>query len=31
MIGNADHLLHRLVVAVEQWLNEHPIARQKTA
>ena len=31
MIGNADQLLHRLVDAVEEWTEEHPISRQKTA
>ena len=31
MIGNADQLLHRLVAAVEKWLDERPITRQKSA
>ena len=31
MIGNADQLLHRLVEAVEEWTEERPISRQKTA
>jgi hypothetical protein len=31
MIGNADQLLHRLVEAVEEWVEEPPISRQKTA
>ena len=31
MIGNADQLLHRLVAAVEEWLEERPITRQKSA
>ena len=31
MIGNADQLLHRLVRAVEEWLEERPITRQKSA
>jgi hypothetical protein len=31
MIGNADQLLHRLVDAVEEWTEERPISRQKTA
>ena len=31
MIGNADQLLHRLVGAVEEWAEERPISRQKTA
>jgi hypothetical protein len=30
MIGNADQLLHRLVNAVEEWI-ERPLSRQKTA
>jgi hypothetical protein len=31
MIGSADQLLHRLVDAVEEWVEERPISRQKTA
>jgi hypothetical protein len=31
MIGNADQLLHRLVQAVEEWVEDHPLARQKSA
>jgi len=31
MIGNADQLLHRLTNAVEEWIEGHPIAKQKTA
>jgi hypothetical protein len=31
MIGSADQLLHRLVAAVEEWINERPITRQKSA
>lgn len=31
MIGNADQLLHRLVVAVEEWVEDRPLSRQKTA
>lgn len=31
MIGNADQLLHRLVEAVEQWTEERPFSRQKSA
>ena len=31
MIGNADQLLHRLVAAVEEWIEEHPLSRQKSA
>ena len=31
MIGNADQLLHRLVDAVEDLVEEFPRARQKSA
>jgi hypothetical protein len=31
MIGNADQLLHRLVEAVEEWTEERPASRQKSA
>ncbi|HEU4414594.1 MAG TPA: hypothetical protein VFT65_07395 [Candidatus Angelobacter sp.] len=31
MIGNADQLLHRLVDAVEDWVEERPLSRQKSA
>ena len=31
MIGNADQLLHRLVDAVENWVEERPVSRQKSA
>jgi hypothetical protein len=31
MIGNADQLLHRLVSAVEEWIQDQPLARQKSA
>lgn len=31
MIGNADQLLHRLVEAVEDWAEELPVGRQKSA
>lgn len=31
MIGNADQLLHRLVQAVEEWIEERPLSRQKSA
>jgi hypothetical protein len=31
MIGNADQLLHRLVGAVEDLIEDHPLARQKSA
>jgi hypothetical protein len=31
MIGNADQLLHRLVKAVEEWSEERPVSRQKSA
>lgn len=31
MIGNADQLLHRLVAAVEDLIEEHPLSRQKSA
>lgn len=31
MIGNADQLLHRLVSAVEEWIDEPHLIRQKTA
>lgn len=31
MIGNADQLLHRLVSAVEEWIDEPRLIRQKTA
>ncbi|HZD94762.1 MAG TPA: hypothetical protein VE133_10940 [Candidatus Sulfotelmatobacter sp.] len=31
MIGNADQLLHRLVAAVEDLIDERSLARQKSA
>ena len=31
MIGNADQLLHRLIAAVEEWVEDRPLSRQKTA
>jgi hypothetical protein len=31
MIGNADQLLHRLVNAVEEFIEERPLIRQKSA
>ena len=31
MIGNADQLLHRLVEAVEEWIEDRPLSRQKSA
>jgi hypothetical protein len=31
MIGNAEQLLHRLVAAVEEWIEERPLGRQKSA
>jgi hypothetical protein len=31
MIGNADQLLHRLVDAVEEWIEGHGVSRQKSA
>lgn len=31
MIGNADQLLHRLVSAVEEWLEGPALRRQKSA
>ena len=31
MIGNADQLLHRLIVAVEEWVEDRPLSRQKSA
>ena len=31
MIGNADQLLHRLVQAVDEWIEERPLSRQKSA
>lgn len=31
MIGNADQLLHRLVRAVEEWIEDRPASRQKSA
>lgn len=31
MIGNADQLLHRLVRAVEDWIEGRPLSRQKSA
>ena len=31
MIGNADQLLHRLVRAVEEWIEDRPVSRQKSA
>lgn len=31
MIGNADQLLHRLVSAVEEWLEGPALSRQKSA
>jgi hypothetical protein len=31
MIGNADQLLHRLVAAVEDLIEERPLTRQKSA
>jgi hypothetical protein len=31
MIGNADQLLHRLVDAVEDWVADWPMNRQKSA
>ncbi len=31
MIGNADHLLHRLADAVEEFIDGHPLAQQKSA
>jgi len=31
MIGNADQLLHRLVQAVEEWVEDRPQFRQKSA
>jgi len=31
MIGNADQLLQRLIVAVEPWVEDCPLSRQKSA
>lgn len=31
MIGNADQLLHRLVDAVEEWIEDRGRSRQKSA
>lgn len=31
MIGNADQLLHRLVDAVEEWIDGRGVSRQKSA
>jgi hypothetical protein len=31
MIGNADQLLHRLVQAVSEWVEDRPLSRQKSA
>jgi hypothetical protein len=31
MIGNADQLLHRLADAVEDWVADWPMSRQKSA
>jgi hypothetical protein len=31
MIGNADQLLHRLVAAVEEWIEDLALNRQKSA
>jgi hypothetical protein len=31
MIGNMDQLLHRLVEAVEEWLEEDLIAERESA
>jgi hypothetical protein len=31
MIGNADQLLHRLVRAVEEWIEDRSATRQKSA
>ena len=31
MIGNADQLLHRLVRAVEEWIEGHSASMQKSA
>jgi len=31
MIGNADQLLHRLVQAVEEWAEDRPLSRHKSA
>jgi hypothetical protein len=31
MIGNADQLLHRLVEAVDEWIEDRPLSRQKSA
>lgn len=31
MIGNADQLLHRLVGAVEDWIADRGLTRQKSA
>lgn len=31
IIGNADQLLHRLVDAVEDWISDRGLTRQKSA
>lgn len=31
MIGNAEQLLRRLVNAVEEWSEDRPLSRQKSA
>jgi hypothetical protein len=31
MIGNADQLLHRLADAVEEFIDDRPLAQQKSA
>ncbi len=31
MIGSADQLLHRLVEAVDEWIEERPISQKKSA
>jgi hypothetical protein len=31
MIGNVDQLVGRLIQAVESWIEEAPLSRQKSA
>jgi hypothetical protein len=31
MIGSADQLLHRLVSAVEKWIEDQPLSQKKSA
>jgi hypothetical protein len=31
MVGSADQLLHRLVEAVDEWMEERPISQKKSA